>query len=486
MVRTRFAPSPTGQIHVGNVRTALFAYLYARKHGGQFVLRIEDTDLERSEEAYTRKLMEDLHWLGLSWDEGPDVGGPYGPYTQSERLSIYQEYAQKLIDEGRAYYCYCTPEEIEASKQKLLAEGKPPHYDGRCRHLTASQRKAFEAEGRKPVIRFVAYDQEYTLQDVVKGEVHFPKGMVGDFVIIRSNSLPVYNYAVVIDDYLMKITHVLRGDDHLSNTVRQLMIYQALGAHPPVFGHMALVLGPDKQKLSKRHGVTSVDEFRRLGYLPEALLNYLALLGWSSPDGRELLSREELLQLFDLERLSSSPAVFDYDKLDWISKHYIIQTPLEKLYEEALPFFVETGWVSEAELKSPEKKAFYMGVLDLIRGYCSRLSDIREHLVYFLREDFPIEPEAEPFLRLETTPRVLQAFYEKLEAETKEVDELVFRDMAMVMMKELGVKGKNFFLPLRIAITGRVSGPEIYFILPLIGKQKALARVQNLLKRLQS
>lgn len=484
MVRTRFAPSPTGQLHVGNVRTALFAYLYAKKHKGQFLLRIEDTDLERSEAVYTTKLIDDLKWLGLTWDEGPDVGGPCGPYAQSERLAIYQEYAQKLIDEGRAYYCYCTPEEVEASKQKMLAEGKPPHYDGRCRHLTRSQREAFEREGRKPAIRFVAYDQAYTLNDVVKGEVVFPQGMVGDFVIIRSNGLPVYNYAVVIDDYLMKITHVLRGDDHLSNTVRQLMIYQALGATPPVFGHMALVLGPDKQKLSKRHGVTSIEEFRRLGYPPEALLNYLSLLGWSSPDGREILSMEELISLFDLDRLSSSPAVFDYDKLDWISKHYIIQMPLEKLYEMAIPFFVETGWVSEEELHNPDKKPFYMGVLDLIRGYCHRLADLKDHLVYFLREDFPIETEAKPFLALDTTPKVLRAFYEALKNESREIDELVFRDMAMSMMKEIGVKGKNFFLPLRIAITGRVSGPEIYFILPLIGKEKALKRVQTLLDTL--
>lgn len=484
MVRTRFAPSPTGQLHVGNVRTALFAYLYAKKHQGQFILRIEDTDLERSEAIYTQKLIDDLKWLGLLWDEGPDKGGPYGPYAQSERLDIYKTYAKKLIEEGRAYYCYCTPEEVEASKQKMLSEGKPPHYDGRCRHLTRSQQEAFEKEGRKPVVRFMAYTQEYTLQDVVKGEVYFPKGMVGDFVILRSNGLPVYNYAVVIDDYLMKITHVLRGDDHLSNTVRQLMIYQALGAKPPIFGHMALVLGPDKQKLSKRHGVTSVDEFRRLGYPPEALLNYLSLLGWSSPDGREIFSMEELINLFDLDRLSSSPAIFDYDKLDWISKHYIIQIPLETLYEMAIPFFIETGWVTKEELQDPSKKTFYLGVLDLIRGYCHRLADLKDHLVYFLREDFPIEPEAHAFLQLETTPKVLKAFYEALENEPREIDELVFRDMAMEIMKNLGVKGKNFFLPLRIAITGRISGPEIYFILPLIGKEKVLHRIQNLITKL--
>jgi glutamyl-tRNA synthetase len=484
MVRTRFAPSPTGQLHVGNVRTALFAYLYARKHKGSFILRIEDTDQERSEEAYTNKLLSDLRWLGLEWDEGPEVGGPHAPYSQSERLAIYKEYAQKLIDEGRAYYCYCTEEELEASKQKLLAEGKPPHYDGRCRYLTKSQRETFEREGRKPSIRFVAYDQEYTVHDVVKGDVHFPKGMVGDFVIIRSNGLPVYNFAVVIDDYLMEITHVLRGDDHLSNTVRQLMIYQALGAKPPIFGHMALVLGPDKQKLSKRHGVTSIEEFRKLGYPPEALLNYLALLGWSSPDGREILSKEELISLFDLDRLSSSPAIFDYAKLDWISKHFIIQTPLEKIYENAIPFFEETGWVTHEELTDPQRRQFFLAVLDVIRSYCSRLSDIKEHLVYFLKEDFPIEADTEPFLKLETTPKVLQAFYEKLAAEQREIDELVFRDMAMAMMKELGVKGKNFFLPLRIAITGRLSGPEIYFILPLIGKEKALQRIKRLIDKI--
>ncbi|MGL5956837.1 MAG: glutamate--tRNA ligase, partial [Brevinema sp.] len=317
MVRTRFAPSPTGHIHVGNVRSAFFAWLFARSQHGSFIIRIEDTDQERSKPEYTELLLNDVEWLGLDWDEGPRVGGKYGPYFQTERGHIYKEYTEKLLQSGQAFKCYCTEEELTLERELAAQESRPPHYKGSCRHLTKAQQQAFETEGRTPVIRFKAYEQDFVLHDMIKGDVVFPKGMVGDFVIVRANGVPVYNYAVVVDDITMDITHVLRGDEHLSNTVRQQMIYKALDIPEPKFGHMALVLGEDRKKLSKRHGATSIDEFRRLGYLPESLCNALALLGWSSPTAEEIMPITKIIELFSIDRVSPSPSVFDFKRLDW-------------------------------------------------------------------------------------------------------------------------------------------------------------------------
>ncbi len=482
MIKTRFAPSPTGMLHVGNVRTALFAYLYARHTGGHFVLRIEDTDLDRSEAQYTEKLMDDLKWLGMDWDEGPIAGGPSGPYLQSERLDIYKEYAEKLISEGRAYHCYCTPEEIDARKAELQAQGKPPHYDGKCLRLTAEQKRQFEQEGRKPVVRFRVYDEDFVFQDIVKGEVKFPQGMVGDFVILRGNGIPVYNYAVVVDDMLMEITHVLRADEHLSNTVRQLMIYKAFGAKPPEFAHMSLVMGPDGKKLSKRHGATSVEEFRQMGYLPEALANYLSLLGWSSPDGKEILSKEELIKLFDLDRLSPSPATFDTKKLDWMAKHYILNLPADRVYEMSLPYIRQTGLIDDEYLDKPENVKFLQGVVELTRGYCSHFSEIKNHVDYFLRDDYEIMPEAMEYLRKETAANVIRLFREAVAGLNKDLDEETFASIAESIMTKTGLKGKNLFMPLRAAMTGRTTGPEIYFLIPVIGNARTLQRLDRALK----
>jgi glutamyl-tRNA synthetase len=482
MIKTRFAPSPTGHLHIGNIRTALFAYLYARHTGGKFILRIEDTDLERSHEDYTKALMEDMRWLGLDWDEGPEAGGPNGPYHQSERLGIYKEYAEKLVSEGRAYYCYCSEEEIEERKAKLEADGKPPHYDGKCRHLSASERKTLEAEGRVPVIRFWSYEEDFEFDDVVKGTVKFPKGMVGDFVILRSNGLPLYNFAVVIDDMLMEVSHVLRADEHLSNTVRQLMIYKACGAKPPIFAHMALVLGPDKKKLSKRHGATSVDEFRKMGYLPESLLNYLALLGWSSPDGREILNKDELIKLFDLDRLSTSPAIFDPVKLDWIAKHDVLNSDIDRIFDLSLPYIMETGLIDDKYLSDAKNRDFLKGVVQLTRGYCSRLSQIKEHIDYFLNDGFEIHPDAMAFLKKETSAPVIKAFRELVLKDGGNIGEEQFVKIADEISKRTGVKGKNLFMPLRAALTGRPHGPEIYFLIPVIGSERTVKRLDRALE----
>jgi glutamyl-tRNA synthetase len=464
-------------LHVGNVRTALFAYLYAKHMKGNFVLRIEDTDMDRSHPEYTVNLIQDLKWLGLEWDEGPGKGGPAGSYMQSERLEIYKEHAGKLLEAGRAFHCYCTPEEIESRKKSASAEGRPPVYDGHCRNLTAKQVKDYESEGRKPVIRFIAYDEDFTFIDKVKGPVTFPKGMVGDFVILRPSGVPVYNYAVVVDDALMKITHVLRADEHLSNTVRQLMIYKALNFEIPVFAHMALVLGKDRQKLSKRHGATSVEEFRKSGYPPEALVNYLSLLGWSSPDGKELLSMPELIKLFDIERLSPSPAVFDGTKLDWIAKHYIINSSIDDVFDEALPFIKETGLIDDEYMKSAENMDFLKGVIELTRGYCSHMSEIKDHIGYFLNDNFEITEPAMEILRKEESGKVIKIFLDRIRAEKREVGEKVFTEIVTAMIADTGIKGKHLFLPLRAALTGRTQGPETYCIIPVIGKDRTMQRL---------
>jgi len=477
MVRTRFAPSPTGMLHVGNVRTALFAFLYAKHMKGRFILRIEDTDMDRSHPEYAINLMNDLKWLGIEWDEGPDKGGPAGSYFQSERLSIYVEYALILLKAGRAFHCYCTPEEIESRKNALIAEGNPPVYDGHCRNLTVRQIKDYEAEGRKPVIRFLSYDEDFKFEDKVKGSVTFPKGMVGDFVIVRANGIPLYNYAVVVDDALMNITHVLRADEHLSNTVRQLMIYRALNFQVPVFAHMSLILGKDRQKLSKRNGASSVSDFRKLGYPPEALVNYLALLGWSSPDGREILSMAELIDLFDIERLSPSPAVFDNTKLDWIAKHFIINSDIDAVFKSSLPFIKETGLVDDDFIKSEKNRQFLKGIIGIARGYCSHLSELKDHIGYFLTDDFVISDEAVNILKKEESRKVIRTFLDKIAGENRVISEKVFTEIVNAIIAETGIKGKNLFLPLRAALTGRTQGPETYFIIPVIGKERTRKRL---------
>ena len=346
-IRVRFAPSPTGYLHIGNARTALFNWLFARHYGGCFILRIEDTDTDRHVAEAEGLIIQDLKWMGLDWDEGPDKGGPYGPYRQSDRLDIYQSYAQKLVESGRAYYCYCTPEELEASRQKMLASGQTPQYDGRCLHLSDEQKKEFEKEGRRPSVRFRTLGDAVVVNDLIRGEVSFDGQTIGDFIILRSDGRAAYNFAVVIDDIQMEITHVLRGEDHLSNTPRQVLIYQALGFNPPQFGHMPMILGPDRTRLSKRHGATSVVSYREKGYLPEAINNYLALLGWSSPDEEEILPQEKLVQKFTVDRISRSAAIFDLTKLNWMNGNYIREAELDRITRLCIPFLKEKGYLAQ-------------------------------------------------------------------------------------------------------------------------------------------
>jgi nondiscriminating glutamyl-tRNA synthetase len=354
-IRVRFAPSPTGPLHIGGARSALFNFLLAKKLGGKFILRIEDTDRERSSRESEVNIYESLKWLGMNWDEGPDVGGAYGPYRQMERLDIYQEYTQKLLAEGKAYYCYCSEEELEKERQEALAQGGSPQYSGKCRLLSAEGREKYEAEGRKPVVRFrVPEDKEIVINDLVRGEVAFQSEEVGDFIIVKSDGIPTYNYAVVIDDALMKISHVIRAEEHLSNTPRQILLYEALGFEIPQFAHISLILGKDRSKMSKRHGATSVVQYKEEGYLPEAVVNFLALLGWAPEGEAEIFSLEELIKEFSLERVAKNPAVFDMEKLRWINGIYLRECSLDKLTELALPYLIKAGYV--AEKPSPEEQ----------------------------------------------------------------------------------------------------------------------------------
>ncbi|MGL4676140.1 MAG: glutamate--tRNA ligase [Brevinema sp.] len=471
MVRTRFAPSPTGHIHVGNVRSAFFAWLFARSQNGSFIVRIEDTDQERSEAEYTELLLNDIEWLGLDWDEGPRVGGKYRPYFQIERGYIYQEYTQKLLQSGHAFKCYCSEEELTAERNLAEQESRPPHYNGRCRHLTPEQEQAFESEGRIPVIRFKAYQQDFTLHDMIKGDIIFPKGMVGDFVIVRANGIPVYNYAVVVDDITMEITHVLRGDEHLSNTVRQQMIYKALDIPEPKFGHMALVLGEDRKKLSKRHGATSIDEFRRLGYLPESLCNALALLGWSSPTTEEIMPIKKIIELFSIDRVSPSPSVFDFKRLNWISKHNIAHADLARIVDLCIPYLDKQYDLSD--------RSYLTSVIEIVRGNCNHLSEITDYVDYFFTEDYQIEQEIQELLGLENTKNVVEAFKRALEKEQRPINKDIYKELTNIVKEETGFSGKNLFMPIRGILTGKTHGPEMFLVLPVLGKQRALNRLSR-------
>src|SRR5215510_12967786 len=338
-VRVRFAPSPTGQLHIGNVRTALFNWLFARQKRGTFILRIEDTDVERSEARYETQLLEDLKWLGLDWDEGPDVGGPFPPYRQSDKMGTYRAYAERLIQEQKAYYCFCSAEELEREREQALKEGRQPVYSGKCRRLDPVEAARRHAAGEAGAIRLKIPEHPIRFHDIVRGDVEVSNEVVSDPIIVRSSGLPVYNYVVVIDDADMKITHVIRGDDHISNTPKQVALYEALGLPVPEFAHLSTILGPDRERLSKRHGATSVANFREMGILPEALMNYLALLGWAPSGGdREIFPKPELIKEFQLKRVFFLKDTAATEKLHWLNRHYIKQSPPQRIHELALPF----------------------------------------------------------------------------------------------------------------------------------------------------
>lgn len=474
-IRVRFAPSPTGFLHIGNARTAVLNWLFAKKHDGTFVLRIEDTDIERSTRESETKILEILKWLGLDWDEGPDTNGEFAPYRQSERLDIYQKYAKKLVDSGKAFYCYCTQEELDAEREKAVKEGRDATYSGRCYHLTEEEKKAFEADGRKPTIRFrVPKDETVGFDDIVKGSLKFDSNVISDFVILRSEGIPTYNFAVVIDDYLMEISHVIRGDDHVSNTPKQVLLYEALDAELPAFAHIPMILGSDRTRLSKRHGATSVEQYRDMGFLPEAMINFLSLLGWSSPSGEELLSIDRLIDEIELERINKSAAIFDVEKFKWMNGQYIRSADIDRLTELAIPYLNDAGYPTDDYEITKQ-------VVDATRKYLDHISQITDHVEVFFGEEVKFEnDEAEELASKEESKQVYQAFLEELE-NYEELDGEAFKSIMKSIKKKTGAKGKNLWMPVRVGLTGEMHGPDLTLVVKILGGEGCKKRLKSVL-----
>ena len=471
-VRVRFAPSPTGHLHVGNARTALFNWLFARQKGGTMVLRIEDTDLDRSEARYEGQLIEDLKWLGLDWDEGPDVGGAYGPYRQSDRLDIYREHAERLLNERKAYLCFCTEEELQREREKATAEHRQPIYSGKCRNLDPAEAELRRKDREACAIRLRIPEHPIKFHDIVHGPVEFSNEVVSDPIILRSSGMPVYNYVVVIDDALMKITHVIRGDDHLSNTPKQVALYEALGWPVPEFAHLSTILGADRERLSKRHGATSIANFRDMGVLPEALVNYLALLGWAPSGGtREIFSREELVKEFSLERVTPSPAVFDMEKLYWLNRHYIKESPPERIASLARPYF---GGLVISESAS-EAHTWLDKIVQMLAPSVDRLDQLPEKAALIFNYDakaaLAFADNAEVLAGPQTDAVLARFVFKILEDECAREGRLTpeqFKKIVNEVKAETGAKGKDLFHPIRIAITGSHSGPEFDKLIPIL------------------
>ena len=482
-MRVRFAPSPTGHLHVGNARTALFNWLLARGQHGTFILRIEDTDRERSTRESEQAILDDLRWMGLQWDEGVGVGGPYGAYRQTERMQSYADHADRLVREGKGYYCFCSPETLEAHRKAQLAAGLPPKYAGTCRSIAAEEAARRTADGEKPVVRLkVPEGRDVTFNDVVRGEVTFHTDVIGDPVLVRSDGIPAYNFAVVIDDALMKVTHVIRGEDHISNTPRQLLLYQAFGYEPPVFAHLSLVMGPDHAPLSKRHGATSVKEFRDKGYLPEALVNYLALIGWSPGHNEELLPADELARRFRLENVAHSAGVFDEDKLAWANRHYLKLCAPDRLAILAEPYLRERGFIT-GEL-SVESRAWLEWVLPSMAASIDRvpqLADRVEAVFVFDASRTLANADIAKELREPNATAVARALAEFLQTSTHLVDKETFRAAANRVKDMTGQKGKSLFHPIRLILTGASEGPELDLIVPAIERAVGLPGLANVI-----
>jgi len=476
-VRVRFAPSPTGHLHVGNARTALFNWLFARQKGGTMALRIEDTDLDRSEARFEDQLIGDLKWLGLDWDEGPDTGGDYAPYRQSDRLEIYREHAERLLNDHKAYLCFCTEAELQQERERAAAEHRQPIYSGKCRAIDPAESQRRRTSGEACAIRLRIPDHPIRFHDIVHGPVEFSNEVVSDPIIVRSSGMPVYNYVVVIDDALMKITHVIRGDDHLSNTPKQVAVYEALGWPVPEFAHLSTILGADRERLSKRHGATSIANFRDMGVLSEALVNYLALLGWAPSGGtREIFSMAELVKEFSLERVTPSPAVFDMEKLYWLNRHYIKESPPERIEKLALPYYTRAvGQVTTTQVGSepakdaawpPEVLDWLGSVTRLLAPSVDRLEQLPEKAAAIFNYDAKAAlaaPDNAEVLALPHTDAVLTRFtFKILEDESAREAKLTseqFKKIVNEVKAETGAKGKELFHPIRIVITGSHSGP---------------------------
>jgi len=475
-VRVRFAPAPTGLLHIGNARTALFNYIFAKRHKGTLILRIEDTDIVRSTDASIDHIFKDLHWLGISWDEGPDRDAAYGPYRQSQRSSFYRDYTERLFREGKVYKCFCTNERLEALRKEQLSKGKMPRYDGRCRSLSEEEIAKMESEGHQPVLRFSVGKGSIVFEDVIHGRMSFDAAGIGDFIVVRSDGMAAYNFACVIDDHLMHVTHVIRGEDHLSNTARQILIYQALGWQSPIFAHHPLILGSDRSPLSKRHGATAVSQYREEGFLPEALVNYLVLLGWAPPSGEEILPLERIVQDFSLDAISKSAPIFNRKKVEWLNSHYIRQKEEERLSELLLPYFERAG----LQIRQVDRN-YLIKISGLLKENLVVLSQIEEYLGIFFDEKFFFEDGTKTVLFDSKNRETLQIILKKL----KDSPEITI-DNCSSLLSELeektGRRGKDLYAPLRAGVTGKTKGPELVKTLPILGKERIIKRLEMALE----
>jgi nondiscriminating glutamyl-tRNA synthetase len=480
-VRVRYAPSPTGHLHIGGARTALFNYLYARSKQGKFIIRFEDTDQTRHVETGVDNQLSGLKWLGIDWDESVDIGGEYGPYSQLKRLPLYQPFIDQLVENKQAYRCYCSEEELAQERTEQEAGGEMLSYSGKCRHLTAQQIAQYEIEGRKPTLRFrVPTNETIVIEDQVRGHVEFASNDIGDFIILRPDGIPMYNFAVVLDDHLMKITHVIRAEEHLSNTPRQLLIYQALGVQPPQFAHLSLILNPDRKKMSKRDEsiVQFVEQYKDLGYLPEAVLNFITLLGWSPKGEEEIFSKQDIIDQFSLDRISKSPAVFDMDKLNWMNNLYLKKTENARVVELAIPHLQKAGKIpqhlTESELE------WVSALVQLYQDQLPFVAEIVSLSQLFFTDEIVYDDEARAVLAEEHAPIVLASFLKQVElTDTFNAEQM--KVLLKQVQTETGFKGKPLFMSIRVALTGQMHGPDLNASLFLLGKTKVISRLQSLL-----
>jgi len=485
-VRVRYAPSPTGDLHIGNARTALFNYLFARHFDGKFIIRTEDTDAKRNVAGGEESQLTYLKWLGIEWDEGADVGGDYGPYRQTERLHIYKEYIDELLERDLAYECFMTEEELEQERKRQRANGQVPKYSGAHSNLTEEEKEAFRKEGRKPAIRFrVPENQTYVFNDIVRGEITFESSDFGDWVIVKKDGITTYNFAAAIDDHLMKITHVLRGEEHISNTPRQLMIYDAFEWDAPSFGHMTLILNENRKKLSKRdqHIVQFIEQYKNLGFLPEALFNFITLLGWSPVGEEEIFTKETLIDIFDPERLSTSAAIFDKQKLEWMNGEYIKKENVETVINLALPHLIEAGKIAEDE--DEEKLAWVKEVISLYQEQLRYGAEIVELTDLFFKEQITYDPAAEEVLQDDQAIEVVQVFTDKL-IHLDEFTHENIKDQIRATQKETKCRGRKLFMPIRVATTGQTHGPELPKAIELVGKTVVLNRLDQVLTQMEA
>lgn len=473
MVRTRIAPSPTGLPHIGNFRTIVFNWLFARHHAGKFVVRVEDTDVARKVEGAMEAMLDGLRWLGLDWDEGPVVGGPHGPYLQSQRLPIYREHAERLIAQGDAYYCFCSPERLAAMREEQQRRKEPPGYDRLCRALTEGEIKAKLDEGITPVIRFkVPLEGATSFHDLIHGEITFPNAALDDFVLIKSDGYPTYHLAHLVDDHLMQISHVLRADEWISSTPRHILLYRAFGWEPPKFAHVPQILGPDRAKLSKRHGATSILAYRDMGYLPEAMLNYLALLGWAYDATTEIMSRDELIRYFSIEKINKTGAIFDITKLDWMNGYYIRQLTISDLTTRVMPYLERAGLAGEGE------RAYVERVMPLVQERIRKLSDVVEFTDFFFTDtlEYDGSPLVQKGMALESSLAALRTAKERL-AGLSAWDRTALEELLRPLAAELGLKTGQLFGILRVASTGRTAAPPLFETMEVLGRERVMARL---------